>query len=376
MVKENIDYDLAKSLRSQLMENLEAVKKEKKMRFKFGQLIIGLFFYFQNFFPSIGDVQWITAKKVKKEVEAFAEQDGFTKEQIAATRAKHEVEQGGNSSIPTSTSIGKIRVMKETEKKKVEETKVKPFESQRDKPCKIQFQRKGKPVEPPAMPTQTGKRKKLKAHKLINNEEATELEEDKITLRESAKKPKTTIIPDDEDDTGDKISNTDDKVDVLDGVQVNIGKHDIDMEIEEEKTEKEEKTDKKDEEEKKIEEKETLFQISNKKIIIDDDDDDLVSINGPIDMDNLSSSQLMKIAQAMQSRAQKKRLKEQQKEAKTMRTTIEILSSLLPEIDLENLVTPMDKLGQLVVDVGEQLKTFEEATYISVEKDYKKKHAK
>lgn len=59
MVKENVDYDLVEALRSQLMVNLEAVKKDKTLRFKFGQLILGLFFYFQNYFLGIGDVQWI-----------------------------------------------------------------------------------------------------------------------------------------------------------------------------------------------------------------------------------------------------------------------------------------------------------------------------
>lgn len=60
MVKENVDYDLAEALRSQLMVNLEAIKKDKKLRFKFGQLILSLFFYCQNYFPSIGDMQWIS----------------------------------------------------------------------------------------------------------------------------------------------------------------------------------------------------------------------------------------------------------------------------------------------------------------------------
>lgn len=60
MIKENVDYDLTKALRSQLMANLEPVKKDKRLRFKFGQLILVLFFYFQNIFPGIGDVQWIT----------------------------------------------------------------------------------------------------------------------------------------------------------------------------------------------------------------------------------------------------------------------------------------------------------------------------
>lgn len=86
-------------------------------------------------------------------------------------------------------------------------------------------------------------------------------------------------------------------------------------------------------------------------------------------MDNLRSSQLIQIAQAIQSRSNKKILKEQQKEVETLRMVVEIMSSLLPETGIENLVTLMDKLVQLVVDVGDQLKTFEEATHISVEKD-------
>lgn len=59
MIKEDIDYDLSEALRSQLVLNLESVKKDKRLRFKFGQLIIGLFFYFQNYFPNIDDIQWI-----------------------------------------------------------------------------------------------------------------------------------------------------------------------------------------------------------------------------------------------------------------------------------------------------------------------------
>lgn len=58
MLKENVDYDLAEALREQLILNLELIKKDKRQKFKFGQLIIGLFFYFQNFFLIIGDIQW------------------------------------------------------------------------------------------------------------------------------------------------------------------------------------------------------------------------------------------------------------------------------------------------------------------------------
>lgn len=75
----------------------------------------------------------------------------------------------------------------------------------------------------------------------------------------------------------------------------------------------------------------------------------------------------------MQARDQKKRMKEQQREAKTIITTVDILFSLLPETDTKSFVTPIDKLGQLVINVGEQLRTFEDVAYILVENHYKKK---
>lgn len=59
------------------------------------------------------------AKKIRKEVEAFVEQVGFTKEQIAATRAKHTTEQGEASSVPTDKT--RVAKAKATEKKMEEE---------------------------------------------------------------------------------------------------------------------------------------------------------------------------------------------------------------------------------------------------------------
>lgn len=81
----------------------------------------------------------------------------------------------------------------------------------------------------------------------------------------------------------------------------------------------------------------------------------------------------MEIAIAMQSRAKKKRMKEQQKEDQTIHCAVEILSSLLSEMNTNRLSTPIDKLNQLVVDTGEQMKSFEDATYLNVENKFKKK---
>lgn len=57
MIKENVDYDLCEAMQSQLMLNLESIK-DNSQKFTFGQLLISLFFYFKNFIPGIGDIQW------------------------------------------------------------------------------------------------------------------------------------------------------------------------------------------------------------------------------------------------------------------------------------------------------------------------------
>lgn len=75
----------------------------------------------------------------------------------------------------------------------------------------------------------------------------------------------------------------------------------------------------------------------------------------------MSALELLEFATVMQSRAQKKRLKEQRKEAKTIQIAVEILSSLLPETTIGNLSTPIVNLGQLVSDASKQLKSLEEA---------------
>ncbi|XP_059076307.1 rRNA biogenesis protein rrp36-like [Cryptomeria japonica] len=136
-----------------------------------------------------------SGKPTGQPVDAIAERFGTYKEKllkIVAAKAKYEAQQGGTSSVPTDTPTGKTKEAKAVEKKKAEETKVKPAESQRGKPSKLQFQRKGKTIEPPIVLAQTGKRKKEKAHKLVIDIEETNSEEDKKTLRESAKKKKTT----------------------------------------------------------------------------------------------------------------------------------------------------------------------------------------
>lgn len=58
MMIESAYYDLCEAVRSQLKLNLESIKKDNSQKFKYGQLLIGLFFYFQNFILGIIDIQW------------------------------------------------------------------------------------------------------------------------------------------------------------------------------------------------------------------------------------------------------------------------------------------------------------------------------
>jgi len=48
MLKENVDYDLCELLQNQLIENLKKIKRDKKNTFKYGTLILCLFFYYMN----------------------------------------------------------------------------------------------------------------------------------------------------------------------------------------------------------------------------------------------------------------------------------------------------------------------------------------
>jgi len=58
MLRKNVDYDLCELLLSQLMENLQKIKKDKKNSFKYGGLILCLFFYFMNEMPRSSGWVW------------------------------------------------------------------------------------------------------------------------------------------------------------------------------------------------------------------------------------------------------------------------------------------------------------------------------
>lgn len=66
-------------------------------------------------------------------------------------------------------------------------------------------------------------------------------------------------------------------------------------------------------------------------------------------------------------------MKEQQKETETLINAVEFFSSLLVEIDIVDFANLIDKLGKLVSDARDQIKSFEEVAYDYLEKYYKKK---
>lgn len=107
---------------------------------------------------------------------------------------------------------------------------------------------------------------------------------------------------------------------------------------------------------------------------IDEDDNNSLGIPGPIDIDKMRASEMMNIASVMQPRAHKKRLKQKRVEAETIQNAVDILSSLLPDTSTTHLTSPIRKLGQLVADAFDQIKSLEEATQTYAEKNHKKKN--
>lgn len=57
MIIEDKSFDICTGMQRKLLLNLKAIKKDNSLRFKFGQLLVGLFFYFQGYFLGVGDVQ-------------------------------------------------------------------------------------------------------------------------------------------------------------------------------------------------------------------------------------------------------------------------------------------------------------------------------
>ena len=71
IVKKDHTYDLAKLQLQQIMENLGAIRRSKSAQYKFGSILICLFFYVQNEFPYFGKVSWKTNRSVVVQVNKY-----------------------------------------------------------------------------------------------------------------------------------------------------------------------------------------------------------------------------------------------------------------------------------------------------------------
>ena len=60
----------------QIMENLGAIRRSKGAQCKFGSILICLFFYVQNEFPSFGKVRWKKNRSIAIQVNEYIEQVG------------------------------------------------------------------------------------------------------------------------------------------------------------------------------------------------------------------------------------------------------------------------------------------------------------
>ena len=71
IVKKDHTYDLAELQLQQLMENLGAIRKTKSAQCKIGSILVFIFFYVQNTFPSFGIVGWKTNRSVAMQMNSL-----------------------------------------------------------------------------------------------------------------------------------------------------------------------------------------------------------------------------------------------------------------------------------------------------------------
>ncbi|GLJ42669.1 hypothetical protein SUGI_0884470 [Cryptomeria japonica] len=80
IVKKGMKIDLCKVLLKNLFENLNTIRKLKKNNsantLKFGSLLVCMFFYFEKFFPSIGNVVWELHRPITHQINDFIKQLG------------------------------------------------------------------------------------------------------------------------------------------------------------------------------------------------------------------------------------------------------------------------------------------------------------
>jgi len=84
MLRKNADYDLCQLLLNQLMENLQKIKKDKKNSFKYGGLILCLFFYFMNELPGSNGWVWENDRPIAIQIRDYLHGLGDNKAQNIA----------------------------------------------------------------------------------------------------------------------------------------------------------------------------------------------------------------------------------------------------------------------------------------------------
>ena len=64
------------------MEKLGAIRKSKSAQCKFGSILVCIFFYVQNEFPSFGKLGWKTNRSIAVQINEYIEQMGDNFESI------------------------------------------------------------------------------------------------------------------------------------------------------------------------------------------------------------------------------------------------------------------------------------------------------
>lgn len=91
-----------------------------------------------------------------------------------------------------------------------------------------------------------------------------------------------------------------------------------------------------------------------------DDYDDILAIQGPIDVNALSSSEMIKISSTLKSKAKKKMIKVQRKEAQVILLERDALLDLMLEVDCDEYATPISQLDRLMTATGEKMKSLKD----------------
>lgn len=79
LMRETKKYDLCEFLRSELTKNIKKIKENKKNPFKFGTVLLCLFFYFMKEVPGICLVEWAFDRPVGVQIQKHLYNSGDSK---------------------------------------------------------------------------------------------------------------------------------------------------------------------------------------------------------------------------------------------------------------------------------------------------------